>query len=76
MIGVAMNQHTQDLRELYLDVTNEERTVTEQQHDTPSREPLDKEQAAVLSAVAGAANEHGLEDAVEGAEVTDTDGGM
>jgi division protein CdvB (Snf7/Vps24/ESCRT-III family) len=76
MVRVVMNQHTEDLRELYLDVTDEATTVTEQQHDAPSHKPVEKEDADLLSAVAGAANEHGLEDAVDGAEVNDSDGGL
>jgi hypothetical protein len=64
-----MNQHTQNLRELYLNVTDDATTVTEKQEDDPSREPVDAEQEALLSAVAGAATEHGLEDAVDGADV-------
>jgi hypothetical protein len=71
-----MKQHTEALRELYLDVTDDATTVTEQQHDTPSRKPLDKEQEALLSAVAGAAKEHGLEDAVDGAEMAELEDGM
>jgi len=71
-----MREHTKDLRELYLDVTDEATTVTEHQREETSHEPVDDDQAALLSAVAGAANEHGLEDAVEGADVSGMDEGI
>jgi hypothetical protein len=70
-----MREHTKDLRELYLDVTDEATTVTEHQREEPSREPMEEDEEALLSAVAGAANEHGLDDAVEGADVSEVDDG-
>ncbi|SDJ73256.1 hypothetical protein SAMN05216226_10874 [Halovenus aranensis] len=59
-----MATNTDTLRDLYLDVAGEE-TITEQQRDQFSHDPIEDDEVATVSA----AVEDGLDGAVDGAEV-------
>lgn len=59
-----MRKKTDTLRELYLEITDEE-TLTEPQEESPSRVPVDSVDAAVDEVVADIARHDGLDDAVE-----------
>lgn len=59
-----MATNTKTLRDLYLDVAGEE-TITEQQRDQFSHDPIEDDETATVSAVV----EDGLDGAVDGAEV-------
>lgn len=61
-----MADTTEELSDLFVDVTGKEATVTERD-EGPSRDPIDEEEQAVVEDVASVA-EDGLDDAVAGAE--------
>lgn len=62
-----------DLSDLFVDVTGEEGT-TEEQEEEPSRDPIDEDVESVETVVESA-REDGLGDAVDGAEVDGGSGG-
>lgn len=62
-----MATNTQSLRDLFLEVTDNE-TITESQEEGPSRDPIGASEAAVGEEVSTFLQEDGLDDAVEGAE--------
>lgn len=59
---------TNSLRDIYLDVADEE-TITERQEETPSSEPIDEGVAELEESVSAAVLEDGLDDALDGVEV-------
>jgi hypothetical protein len=63
-----MTADTDELRELYLDVTGEE-GVTESQAEEPSHSPIEEREATLEREVSSVARQDGLEDAIRGAEV-------
>lgn len=63
-----MSSDTDDLRELFVEVTDEE-TVTEQRREGPSRDPIEEDDAEIVAA----ATEDGLDDAVAGFDVSGDD---
>lgn len=63
-----MTSDTDDLRDLFVDVTGEEETVTERE-EKHSHDPIDD--AEVVEAVVAGALDDGLDDAVDGAEGSD-----
>lgn len=60
---------TEDLRDIARSVAGDA-TVTETQAETPSHDPVDEEASRLVEAAA-AANEDGLEEAIEGGETAD-----
>ena len=62
-----MSTDTESLEELFVSVTGDE-TVTETQEESPSRDPVDREQAELEETVTSLVREDGLGDAVAGAE--------
>ncbi|ERG87919.1 MAG: hypothetical protein J07HX5_00060 [halophilic archaeon J07HX5] len=65
-----MQEKTDTLRELYLEITDEE-TLTEPQEESPSRAPVESVDAAVDEDVADIARHDGLDDAVEDLEAVE-----
>lgn len=63
-----MSSDTDDLRELFVEVTDEE-TVTEHRREDPSRDPIEEDDEALVAA----ATEDGLDDAVAGFDVSGDD---
>jgi hypothetical protein len=59
-----MSSKTGDLRDLYLDVTDEE-TITEPMEQGPSRDPIGSREAEIEREVSTLVKEDGLDDAVE-----------
>lgn len=62
-----MSSSADDLRDLFVEITGEEATVTERQEE-PSRDPVDAEGTAVSEEVAAVLRDDGLDDAVAGTE--------
>lgn len=62
-----MSTKTDSLRELYLDITGEG-TITESQEESPSRAPVEEEEAELERELSEFLQRDGLTDAVEGAE--------
>lgn len=58
-----MSSNADDLRDLFVEVTDEE-TVVEERAETPSHDPIEDDDEFLASAT-----EDGLEDAVEGTEL-------
>lgn len=65
---MSMSTETESLRDLYLDVAGEE-TITEQQEDGPSHDPIEATDTSVGEDVSAMVCEDGLTDAVDGAEM-------
>ena len=66
-----MDEKTDALRDLYMDIASEE-TLTEHQREEPSKAPVEAEAAAVDEAVEDVARQDGLEEAVEGVETAES----
>lgn len=64
---------TDDLAELFVDVTGREETVTEREEE-PSRDPVDREDLSVAEDVAAVTQDTGLDDAVAGTEAGNSGG--
>lgn len=61
----GMTDKTDDLRDIFLDVADEE-TLTEHQEEGPSRDPIEDSDAELEAAVVRSTREDGLDDAVDG----------
>lgn len=59
-----MASNTDHLRDIFLDVA-EDVTLTERQHEEPSRDPIEEGDAAIEADVWSATVNDGLEDAVD-----------
>lgn len=58
------DEKTDALRDIFIDVAGEA-TFTEPQEEGPSRDPIGKEEAAIVAEVSQSTRENGLEEAVD-----------
>ena len=66
---MTMSTDTESLRDIYLDVAGEE-TITESQEEEPSHDPIEEGESELEAEISSMLREDGLDDAVDGAEVS------
>ncbi|MDY6818547.1 MAG: hypothetical protein SVG88_07795 [Halobacteriales archaeon] len=64
-----MSTDTSSLKDIYLDVAGDD-PITESQQEEPSHDPIEESEAAMEEEVSTFVQENGLDDAVEGAEIS------
>ncbi|MFB6299664.1 MAG: hypothetical protein ABEH65_05325 [Halobacteriales archaeon] len=64
-----MSTDTSTLKDIYLDVAGDD-TLTEAQEEGPSHDPIEEREAAMEQEVSDFVRKSGLDDAVDGAEVS------